>query len=484
MTKVVCARLAGGEGSLLSLSGINVILGRNGSGKSRLLRALESALHNDPQVNIRYISPERGGAFRRDGSIETNIQNSRGWLEGQRRKNQAENFRAASNKFLRDVEITYLRKLQNSDARDRNFQVDVLDKINRLLINVSIEQDKADFAFRSSDGTPVGPDDISSGESEAVSLASEILYFFGTIDRSKLNALLLDEPDVHQHPDLQARLGQFLLDQLESLPEGDRDHVVVCIATHSAPLVCSLAKSELTSLGTKDFGSNDVSLAPGSSQLKKVAPFFGHPLSLTLSNDPMLILEGEDDERVWQQAGRSSHGRVRLFPVLATSVDQQTELERFSGPVLRSLYDDPIAYSLRDGDGKVGPLEPEGPVQRFRLNCYAIENALVSTESLSVLGRTWEEFQEDARIWIGDNPTHKDIGLITELIGANDRLQHRKIKNIRQLIVAIAGSKKIWEVVLGQALASTVGAASLPADPFAIVKFVGPSAAKALLNAL
>jgi len=483
MTKLVSARISGHQGSLLTLSGINVVLGRNGSGKSRLFRAIDETLHDDHQFNIRYISPERGGAFRRDGSIETNIQNSRGWLEGQRRKNQAANFRAASNKFLRDVEITYLRKLQNSDARDKNFQLDVLDRINRLLVNVAIEQDQADFIFRSNDGAVIEPDNISSGESEAVSLASEILYFLGTIDRSKLNVLLLDEPDVHQHPDLQARLGQFLIDQLGNLPAEDQKHIVICIATHSAPLVCALASSELTSLGTKDFQSNDVILEPASSQLRKIAPFFGHPLSLSISNDTMLILEGEDDERVWQQAGRSSQGKIRVFPVLATSVEQQTELERFCGPILRSLYDAPVAYSLRDGDGKSGRLDPEGPVQRFRLDCYAIENTVVTTESLAILGITWNQFQERARVWIGGHANHKNVDLVGKLIESSERLRHLKIKEIRQLIVAIAGSKKIWEVVVGQALASTVGKPSGPADPFGIRSFVGEEAARCLLKA-
>jgi energy-coupling factor transporter ATP-binding protein EcfA2 len=483
MTKVVIAKLSGSKASLVNLSGINVILGRNGSGKSRLLRDLDAALSGQKQqYNCRYISPERGGAFQRNGNIETNLISGRGWLEGQRRKNQAENFRAASRAFLRDVETTYLRKLQNTDARDRSFQNDILGQISRLLTNVTIEQDKADFVFRTIDGETVGPDDISSGETEAISLASEILYFFQTIDTSKSNILLLDEPDVHQHPDLQARLGQFLIDQLEELQEVDQNRVAVCIATHSAPFVCSLAASDFTSLGTKEFRSNDVALAPTSSQLKKIAPFFGHPLSLTLSNDVMLILEGEDDERVWQQAGRSSQGRIRVFPVVATSVDQQTELERFCEPILRSLYDSPLAYSLRDGDGKSGPLEHCGPVLRFRLDCYAIENALVTTESLAILDLTWDRFRDRARIWISANPAHRDARLVTELIDSPDRLRNHKIKDIRQLIVAMSGSNKPWEVVVGQALASTADASGISADPFAMIRFIGADTAKALLK--
>lgn len=326
-------------------------------------------------------------------------------------------------------------------------------------------------------------DSLSSGESEAIALASEILNFFRTVDPAKLNVLLMDEPDVHQHPDLQARLGQYLLNQFGMLSEEHQKQVVVCMATHSSPLVCALASSDRVSVGTKDFDSETVRMSPLSDQIKKVAPFFGHPLSLSLSGDPMLILEGEDDERVWQQAARTSNGRLRLFPVLAQSVNQQSALEKFSGPLLAALYDQPLAYSIRDGDGKTGPLAPEGPVIRFRLECYAIENTLLTTECLATMGLDWATFQGKATAWMAAHPTHKDVALVGQLVASADRLRHMKIKEIRQLIVAIAGSTKPWEVVIGQSLAATIGTPSVPADAFGLLAFVGAEASKRLLRA-
>ena len=56
----------------------------------------------------------------------------------------------------------------------------------------------------------VRANDISSGESELISLGIEFLVFGEELQAEKDNWLLIDEPDVHLHPDLQARLVRFL----------------------------------------------------------------------------------------------------------------------------------------------------------------------------------------------------------------------------------------------------------------------------------
>ena len=473
------------EASIRNLTNLNIILGRNGAGKSRFLRCLDKELSKDKAYYVRYISPERSGVFRKNGNIETNIENNKDWLSNDRRKNQSAEFKAVSAHLLRNLEIAYLRRLQDTPTLrndfDRNFRTDKLDKINRLLSNISIELDKAEFILRSVLGSVIPPDQISSGESEVISLASEIMYFFETLEKGKFNVLLLDEPDVHLHPDLQARLAQFIIEEIECLSAEIRCSVAIVLATHSTPLVCALATSTYTSIGTKHFEVNEVSQTVATEQLKKVAPLFGHPLSLSLSQDVPLILEGEDDERVWQQAARSARGRIRIFPVLAISVDQQSELETFLGQLMSTLYDSPIAYSLRDGDGVAVPLKSIGPVQRYRLCCYSIENALLTTDCLFVLGTNWEEFKLTAIKWCVDNQKHPDVEFIRDLVNAPDRLRNTKIKKIRQLICSIAGSKKPWEVIVGQA-SGAIDLAKDESDAMSLVAFIGRDAIKALLS--
>ncbi|AEH86028.1 conserved hypothetical protein [Mesorhizobium opportunistum WSM2075] len=450
--------LKGRSAHLTNLNNINVIMGRNGAGKSRFLRDIEEVTSQNKQLfYFRYVSPERAGSFKRDGSVLTNMSNDPTWLRQVRAVNQANNFKAASAMLFREAETLYLRRLASTPEirmdPTRNFQTDRLSKVNQLLTNISLEMGNADFEFRSlTDGQLVIPDQISSGESEAVALASEILYFFDTIDPAKTNILLLDEPDVHLHPDLQARLGKLIIAMLDEF-KSYAESIAVCLATHSSPLVCSLADSQYVSIGTKSFAVDTVELKPTSAELRKVAPFFGHPLSLSLSEDAALILEGEDDERVWQQAARTSQGRIKVFPVLAGSVDQQGELETFCVNLLDTLYDNPVAFSLRDGDGVVDqPLEHRPPIKRYRLQCYAIENALLTDPCLAVMGTTWEGFVAAALKWEAENQGHADRTLINELAESNDRLRHKKIKKVRQLVCAVLECKKPWEVVVGQAI--------------------------------
>lgn len=475
--------LRAGTTALLGLSNINVILGRNGAGKSRFLREIDGGLGGQENYNVRYLSPERAGVFRRDGNIQNAMEQNKDWLRGNRAKNQSENFKAASAHLLRQLELAYLRRLESTAALrsdpERTFRGDRLDKINRLLLNISLNQEAADLVFRNSSGEVVQPDQISSGESEAVALASEIMYFFETVDVGRFNLLLLDEPDVHLHPDLQARLARLVISELDELSAAKREKTAVCIATHSTPLVCALAASPYTTLGTKYFERTDVSQVSATEAVKKFAPFFGHPLSLSLSNDVALIVEGEDDERVWQQAARSSNGRIRLFPIVASSVDQQTELETACVPLLAALYDAPVAYSVRDGDGVRWDLPALGPVIRFRLQCYAIENTLLTDDCLAVIGKPWPQFQEAALQWAAQNPMHRDVSLVKDLVAAPDRLRDTKIKPLRQLICSIAGSNKPWEVVVGQAIAAT--SASQEPIETSLVAFVGQQACKALL---
>lgn len=478
-----CAEISVPSATIRGISNINLILGRNGAGKSQFLRALDSSLATKAEFNVRYVSPERAGVFRQDGNIQNAMQDE-SYLRNARHMNQVSNFKAASAILLREIEIAYLRRLQQEPHIrgdfERNFQTDRLDQINQLFPNISIEQDRSNYIFRSALGQVILPEQLSSGESEVISLASEIMYFFETFDPKKFNLLLLDEPDVHLHPDLQARLATFLKRSFDDVPAQYKETIAVCIATHSTPLVCALAPHEYTTLGTKDFGQTTVQMSPANDQLRKAAPFFGHPLSLSLNNDKLIILEGEDDERVWQQATRSSNGRIRLFPIVAVTVDQQTQLESFCSQLLGAVYDNPVAYSLRDGDGLRDPLEKIGPIFRFRLQCYAIENALLSDECLSALNTDWTQFQAATNRWMEQHPQHKDAELLRQLVAAPDRLRDTKIKPVRQLICAIAGFTKPWEFVLGQTIGN-LPPVTEPISPTSLHSYLGHSASSALL---
>ena len=62
-----------GEQRLEGLADINVVLGKNGVGKSRLLRAIDESLADQKASWIvKYVSPERGGDLNFQASVEQN----------------------------------------------------------------------------------------------------------------------------------------------------------------------------------------------------------------------------------------------------------------------------------------------------------------------------------------------------------------------------------------------------------------------------
>jgi len=71
-------------------------------------------------------------------------------------------------------------------------------------------------------------------------------------------------------------------------------------------------------------GDTDLQFAPIDDGLRKVLPVFGaHPLSNIFNQAPVLLLEGDDDERIWQQAVRSSQVGSR-----STRAEWKTVLQR------------------------------------------------------------------------------------------------------------------------------------------------------------
>ena len=151
-----------------------------------------------------------------------------------------------------------------------------------------------------------------------LSLAIEVLSFCQQAKhsehRSQRKILLLDEPDVHLHPDLQHRLIKLVS---KATKEND---IVTLITTHSTAVLGALDEAGDHVAFMIANASTDLLFRPISQHLKDVIPVFGaHPLTNVFNRMPILLVEGEDDVRIWQQAVRSSGGDLPSFfgPVLA-----------------------------------------------------------------------------------------------------------------------------------------------------------------------
>ncbi|WP_162178909.1 AAA family ATPase [Thioclava atlantica] len=446
----------GNGNSIAGYRKINVILGKNGSGKSTLLRLMDSRL-SGKDACIRYITPERGGELTYDGNIETNRSHNPNWMTNTRRKNRWEQFRQSSVAEFRNLETLVLRSIErDSKLRATDFKFDAeVDRINEVLERVSlVRADTAGFDIALKDGgNTIKAADLSSGESELISLAVEVLYFAYLCKQEKYrdqdNWLLLDEPDVHLHPDLQYRLMQLLVNSTRDA------NGRIAIATHSTSILSGLCSlSEDVRVGLKHFGPNALEFRSVDDAMRSVLPMFGaHPLSNVFNEKPPLILEGEDDERIWQAAVRRSNGRISVYPCVASDIQSMNQYEVAARDLIESVYDDARAFSLRDRDSDPYEIDDMGPIIRMRLNCRNAENLIVTDDVLAELGTDWTSLRGTLEKWISDNPDHSRFAAASAFRDSGWKRQNFQLKELRMLLVGLTGSNKPWEVAVGQAIA-------------------------------
>jgi len=425
-----------------------ILLGKNGAGKSTILRQLDTI----EGLNTKYVTPLMTLTLKYDPNIETNVSNNENWLPLQMRKNRFDKFREQSAYQFRNLETLVLREIErNPQIRaDATYTFDTtLNQINELLPAIEMRRSDRGFSVHSRSGEKVPEDALSSGESELISLGIELLVFARESREDKY--LLLDEPDVHLHPDLQQRFIEFV----EKIAIDYNFRVV--IATHSTAIIGAFRDKgnvQITPVISKDqtvfetFSYDPV--------CHEILPIFGtHPLSSQFNRTPVLLVEGDDDKRVIDQLVRSSGGAVLLSPCVVGTVSEMSRWESWLNAVLPSIYDNPVAYSLRDLDSAANAaIDNLGIVRRAKLNCYAIENLLLTEECLAQQGFTEQGFLAELEHWIDTHPNHQatqEIGVL-----ANDFENRRtlNIKNSRNVLVALLGSLKPWEVLIGQLLAN------------------------------
>lgn len=449
----------------LGLRKINIILGKNGCGKSTLLRKADLQFQDSPFLGrAKYVTPERGGSLSYDGNVETNMNSTPMWLTQVRRANRNDNFRQISVGEFRRLETLVLREIEKDYmVRGSDFTFDAVVKdINGLLDNVEITRAaEAGFQVRNSGSSDIRNDltNLSSGESELISLAIEVLSFAYQIKRlpaedGKEYLLLLDEPDVHLHPDLQNRFMNLLYRTVCDTK------ICVIIATHSTSILSSLTKYGDSQVTVAFMNRNDsrATFRPITEIIQDVLPIFGaHPLSNVFLERSILLVEGEDDERIWQQATRSSKGQISLWPCAAGDIQSLDEYENAVEEISGAIYDHPIAYSLRDRDDSPYMIDDKLVVKRMRLQCRAAENLLLSDDVLFDLGTTWPEMQSAIELWISNNLHHKQALAMQKFRdGGYDRMS-ADLKTLRNLIMERAGSQKPWEVAIGQSIARLCG---------------------------
>lgn len=432
---------------------INFLLGKNGCGKSRALRQLDEKLRRNEKWFIKYITPERGGSLTYNASVDQNVHAPGTWLGDTRRTNRFEQFREQTVSQYRTLELAVLREIENDETlrADHTYKFQkIVDDINSILPLVRLVRSRGHFDIhKKADGTQLEAQSISSGESEAIALAIEALVFSRECQMRENRLLLIDEPDVHLHPDLQAKLIRFL-----GRLAKEKNFKIV-IATHSTALVGSIDDKTEVQLAFMPLTADaEITFSPINEIVRTVVPIFGaHPLSNIFNESPILIIEGEDDKRIWDQVVRSTEGRFSVWPCPAGSIDKIGEWESWLAEKLPSLYDEPRAFSLRDRDDAAGQLEDLGPIVRCRLGCRAAENLILADESLGLAKTTWDNVVDGCKKWLQSYPEHAKHSAMKDFADKNfDRL-NANLKELRNILMMILGLSRPWEVLVGRAIA-------------------------------
>jgi predicted ATPase len=387
--------LGGDHWILSNLTDVNVIFGKNSSGKSLLLRALFDKLKGHSQ----YVSPERAGEVTyQQGIVDEELQESRRGSE-RRGRNQASRFRQESISRLGSL------KMRIGDIGGRAKQTpDILGKIERDLASLvpdfkfSIIEESPYFKlerydYKKDQMTSVDPRQLSSGETETLTLALDILTICNLWELEEQNqrVLLIDEPDPHLHPDLQLSLAEFIV------RIGREYKSQIFIATHSTTLLASLGQQRESGVGVIYLNN-----AQEQQKLIKFNEYFqklsiclgGHALMGPLFNAPLLLVEGDDDYQIWSHLPRNpNYGHsLAVIPCEGDKIIQyQSTLEDLFKS-LRSAEGSPLGYALIDGDKPLPTNLRQDHIKFLQLQCREAENLYLTEEVLKKLGHTsWTE---------------------------------------------------------------------------------------------
>jgi hypothetical protein len=379
--------------SLTGAKPITVVLGRNGSGKSHLLRAVRDA-NSDCAI---YIPPERGGELTpnigQDGSAFDSRQRA-----GMTNNDTEPSYRRYAARGLREYYTSLADVVSRGKAGAvRPQELEAL--VEPLLPGFTVGIIPAPPHFRltrEGDDRPItDTSPLSSGESEMLTVGLDILAVAANWEcgGQERRVLLVDEPDLHIHTDLQARFAAFLVTVAR------RFRLQLVVSTHNTAMAAAIGQ----------FGGDEVGIAylrprPGKSQIHVMAMdamrrdmtavLGGHALMGPLFGAPILLVEGDDDYKVWSQVPR--HGKVALA-VVPGSGESIKKCQRALEAVFSSLMSEErtVGYALLDGDKAPPNPEDSNHPQRFvrfvQLACHECENLYLTDEVLKELGLDWSK---------------------------------------------------------------------------------------------
>lgn len=438
------AFLGGSQWTLKRANHINVLLGRNGSGKSFLLRTLRDSL----PATTHYIVPERTGEISFQAGLMTEVTSAAG-----RRGRSQGNFIANYREEIITRIQGYYTKRGTKKIQDINHDPDdLMESLGIILpdFTVTVKSENPFYELmRIKDGTIVNSvSRLSSGESQLLTLGLDILTIVGMweLDRQQERILLIDEPDAHIHPDLQIKFSDFLCYIAEKY------NLQLFVATHSTTLMSALGQfgRDKVSLFYIEIDKSELVAEIFNEVTKEISSILGgHLVMGPLFAVPVMLVEGDDDYRVWIQVARSGQANISVLPCNGEEIKKyQRTLERVFSALSENIQVRGIALLDNDKSMPVPNPDNEQKFVRFvRLNCAETENLYLADEVLIELGYDWSSAL--AKI-ISEADNYGNKSELLRNIGSVDR-KSGDVKIIINEIAEILDPKKLlWSVRLGK----------------------------------
>lgn len=264
--------------------------------------------------------------------------------------------------------------------------------------------------------------------------------------------VLIDEPDAHIHPDLQVRFADFIVRAAAQFK------LQIVIATHSTTFLAAAGQfgKDDTSVIYLDRIRREFQANKFTPVLKELAACLGgHALMGPLFGVPLLLVEGDDDYRIWSQVPRHHTVSFAVIPCNGEEIrSYQRSLEKLF-TVLREPDGSRAGFALLDAD-KSKPQDnagtPQKHVRYVQLACHEAENLYLTDEVLEAMGTNWT----NAKQAIMDNaPAYGAKAEKLAACGTWDR-QSADLKGLIEEISSIVDPKNVhWTIRVAQ----TVGRA-------------------------
>lgn len=371
--------ISGTNWNLRQLTPVTVIFGKNSSGKSVLLRTIR-----DTDANINhYCVPERGGGISYNANLIEQERSGQTRVSGSQ-QNLGEDYRVrvitrigtylskrgSSRVPILEDNITQIENLMKEILLDFEFTIMPENNPPFLLTRIDNEETVTDIAK------------MSSGETQLLTLSLDLILAceLWKLDGNE-GTLLIDEPDSHLHPDMQQRFAKFLI----KLNENYNSKII--IATHSTTLLSALGQYEGNKTSVVYLNDDDELTAIVFDESLKILTtcLGGHALMGPLFNAPILLVEGDDDYKLWSQIPRHNTIKLAVIPCGGDKIFRyQKTLENLFTSILEN--NDAVAgYALLDND-KTIPSDEQKHIKFLQLNCLESENLYLTNEVIKKLG--------------------------------------------------------------------------------------------------